>query len=366
MKLYRLGAVRWDESQALYHALAQTGQEALVICRPVSRCVCLGLHDDLEQEIDTAYCRLRRIPLIRREIGGGVVLLDPGQLFFQLILHAGNPLLTGRRDGFFRKFLDPVIRTLRDFSIPAALKSPADIVVDGKKISGNGAGDIDGCAVFTGNILLSFDRTAMANVLNLPGERFREMTRVSMERYLTTLEEELAAPPDVHSVEERLASRFSDWLPGLQPAGYDAVLRAAVNKAAAALTNPEFLSLPGKRGRVRQIKINEGCYLRFHPFPGCRQAGCVRQEVCALKTANSAKSFAILLIRDGKIRDMEHSGPPCLKQGGESLAAHLSGVGWQEKDLRPVLSAWRRSGSGRQCLPDSNTLLHWLLYEQNQ
>lgn len=103
MDLYHLGPVGWVESQAVYHALASLDREGLVICYPTTPYICLGLHDDLDYEIDRAYCRERRIPLLRRETGGGVVYLDDRQLFFQLVLRHDNPLLPLPPASFLRK-----------------------------------------------------------------------------------------------------------------------------------------------------------------------------------------------------------------------------------------------------------------------
>ncbi len=290
MKLYHPGDLPWDETQAIYHTLAQIGQEGLVVCRPSSRCVCLGLHDDLEQEVDENYCRENDIPIIRREIGGGVVLLDSGQIFFQLVLSRDNPLLNGNRNRFFARFLQPAVATLADFQIEAAISPPADIVVNGRKISGNGAGDINGMAVYTGNILLSFDRRTMAGVLNLPDARFRELMKLSLERFLTTMDEEMSAPLEPGSVEKQLISHFATWLGEMEPACYTEEMKRKTKAVAGTLTDREFLELPGKRSPMRQIKINEQTYLRFRPIHGPNA---------------EAPGYTIQLLRNDVIHDLE-------------------------------------------------------------
>lgn len=147
MMLYRLGIIPWQQTQAVYHALAGIGREGLILCRPAQRYVCLGFHDDLEEEVNIDFCQKQTIPLIRRETGGGIVLLDRNQILFQLVLHRNNPLLKGRREQFFQQFLVPAIATLQDFGLNASIQQPADIIVNGRKISGNGASDINGYAV---------------------------------------------------------------------------------------------------------------------------------------------------------------------------------------------------------------------------
>ena len=351
-----MGAVAWHESQAIYHAMAQLRQEGLVICRPDSRCICLGLHDDLQQEVDEEYCRQKGIPIIRREIGGGPVLLDVGQIFFQLVLRCGHPLLSGRRDQFFTSFLAPVIKTLGDFGIEAAVKPPADISVKGRKISGNGAGDINGCAVYTGNLLLAFDRRTMARSLRLPGSRFRELTLRSMERNLTTMEEELGSLPSSEAVEERLIANFSTWLPALESAVYSTELQETVKQVAAGLTDREFLELPGRRSRMRQVKINEGTYLYFQSF------GLRREEACPDRYRQACGGFASITVQEGFIREVEIAGVPCMTEvSGASLAPYLLGAPWERDPLSAAIKDWqaryRRMGQG----PDHEIIVRCLL-----
>ncbi len=60
MELYNLGKTPWEDSQLIYHALARLGREALVLVSPASPYVCLGFHQDAEQEVDLDFCRSRQ------------------------------------------------------------------------------------------------------------------------------------------------------------------------------------------------------------------------------------------------------------------------------------------------------------------
>lgn len=362
MNLYRLGLMPWAETQAIYHVLAQTRQEGLVICRPSAPCVCLGLHDDLQQEVNVEYCQDHNIPLIRRDIGGGMVLLAKEQIFFQLVLRAGNPLLACRREEFFARFLEPAVKTLASFNISAALKPPADIVVNGKKISGNGAGDINGFAVYTGNILVAFDRTTMANILNLPSPRFRELTRLSMERYLTTMEEELGYTPDFTAVEERLIASFSNWIDDLQPALYSEKLKADSKVMAESLTSSDFLNLPGKQTKVRQVKINEGTYIRLHRLPECLTPNGTGNRECVNQAGHVCPGYAILIIQDGKIIEFESNGFLCRANSDiNSLKNYLLGTKWCDSAIRSAITKWRQSLAINIPAGSEELLLCWLL-----
>ncbi len=91
--LFHLRHVDWLDSQLIYHVLPRLGQQGLLILAPSSPYVCIGYHQNLEQEVDLDYCREHHIPVFRREVGGGAVFLDGNQLFYQLVLHKNLPLL---------------------------------------------------------------------------------------------------------------------------------------------------------------------------------------------------------------------------------------------------------------------------------
>ena len=52
MELYNLGKVPWEESQLIYHALADLGREALVLLPSETPYVCLDFHQDADTEVD--------------------------------------------------------------------------------------------------------------------------------------------------------------------------------------------------------------------------------------------------------------------------------------------------------------------------
>ena len=74
MKLYIPGDLDWKWTQLIYIALAERGEECLVIHSPRERYVCTGLHQDPRDELDIDYCQTEGIGIFRREIGGGTVL----------------------------------------------------------------------------------------------------------------------------------------------------------------------------------------------------------------------------------------------------------------------------------------------------
>jgi lipoate-protein ligase A len=166
-----LGALR---SQALWHGLAEAmapdGEPVLSFCRPAEAYVCVGYHRRLD-ELDLPVCAALGLPVVRRQIGGGPVYLDSDQLFFQLTLPAGRaPAAVGR---IYEQLLEPAAGALRALGVPASVSSTNDVVAEGRKVSGTGAGRIGNAVVVVGNVMFDFPHERMARALRLPDEEMR-------------------------------------------------------------------------------------------------------------------------------------------------------------------------------------------------
>ena len=105
MKVFYLDSVAWHDSQLLYHTLPRLNREGLLLLSPHSAYVCIGYFQDAKQEIDVEFCEENKIPIFRREVGGGAVYLDNNQLFYQLVIHKNNPLVPKTKEAFYQKFL---------------------------------------------------------------------------------------------------------------------------------------------------------------------------------------------------------------------------------------------------------------------
>ncbi|MFQ5892623.1 MAG: biotin/lipoate A/B protein ligase family protein, partial [Candidatus Methanofastidiosia archaeon] len=157
-RLCDLGLVSALESQTIYHAVSKAFKKdsypTLILMRPQIPYVCIGYHQELEREVDLEFCRLNEIPVFRREIGGGAVLLDQNQLFFHLI--CSEEEISGEIEKRFEKFAGPAIKTYRAFGIEAEFKPINDIQVRGRKIGGTGGGKIGKSQIFASSMMFDF------------------------------------------------------------------------------------------------------------------------------------------------------------------------------------------------------------------
>ncbi len=211
-RLLDLGGLEPYAAQTLYEAVALAVDQGrslntIIFCYPKDRYVCVGYHQEVEKEIDLEYCKTYGLPIIRRPVGGGATYLDDGQQFYQVVAGKSS-IVPARVDDFFKFFLEPPIFTYQQLGVPAEYKPINDIVTNGKKISGNGAGKIENVSVLIGNIILDIDFDLMARVLKVPDEKFRDKIAKSMREWVSSLKKELGYVPERRKIIDYLIEGY--------------------------------------------------------------------------------------------------------------------------------------------------------------
>lgn len=306
-----VGALR---SQAVYHGLAETvtadSDPMLSLASPETPYVCVGLHQEIAREVDEEYCAASGLPVYRRHVGGGAVYLDRNQLFTHFVFPKARA--PRHASELYPLFIEPVVRTYRDFGIHASYRPINDIQVDGRKIGGTGAASIGEATVMVGSFMFDFDTATMAKCLRVPSEKFRDKLRQTLDDYMTTIVKQLGTAPPREDLLARFFRHCHDVL-GLEPQRdqpTDAEWRA-IEAAEAALLDPEFIEMQGRKLVALGVKIAADTHLTESALkaPG----GLIRVH---------------LLDREGKVADLMISGDlTCLPpEGLDHLAADLRGT----------------------------------------
>ena len=218
MEEWRLIDLGYQEplmAQCFYEAVAicvdrGTSPNTLIITIPSRPYVCIGYHQRLEDEIDLDYCRSQGLPVIRRGQGGGACYLDSNQVFYQLVAHEDSPAVPKDVEELFKRCLAATVHVYRSLGVPAEYKPINDVVVGGRKISGNGAGRLGKAIILVGNIILDWDFEQIVRVLKVPDEKFRDKMAKSMREWLTSLRQELGHVPPVEHIKELIAEGFGE------------------------------------------------------------------------------------------------------------------------------------------------------------
>ncbi len=259
------GRVSHYRSQSIYHGLgyAQTPEtpDTVVMAIPEDPYICIGYFQEAAKEIDLNFCREHKLPVIRRETGGGAVYIDSGQMFVQWICQPG--FLPRKVDQRFQLFNKALIETYKFFGIQAYHYPVNDVHVNGKKIVGTGAATIGNAEVVTGNFLFDFNIELMTHALNLPNPEFRTVIRSSLDNYITWMKRELNHPP---SYSEVIASYKSNCEIAIGEQLIEGEFTTdellAIEKAEEKLANEDWLhSVKSSPSKNKLVKIHAGVWV---------------------------------------------------------------------------------------------------------
>ncbi|MCH1770139.1 MULTISPECIES: biotin/lipoate A/B protein ligase family protein [Metallosphaera] len=169
----------------------------------------VGVHQEVWLEVDLDYTLKNKIPVVRRDLGGGTVVITQGEHDYFIVLRQEEAPSDPK--ALYEKFLTPVVNVLRDYGLNASLRDQ-DIVVNGRKISGNGAMTHGKAVVIAGNILMRADTQLMSKCIKVPSEKFRDKMAKDMSEWITSLERELGYVPPREELDKKLKQSFEAHL----------------------------------------------------------------------------------------------------------------------------------------------------------
>jgi lipoate-protein ligase A len=151
------------------------------------------------EEINQEYIDANKISVVRRISGGGAVYHDLGNLNFSFIT---NHDITKMHN--FKKFTQPVIKVLNEMGVNAEMSGRNDILVEGRKISGN-AQFSSGKRMFShGTLLLNSDLDEVTNALNVKMSKIQSKGHKSVRSRVANIVEFLDAPIDIEGFRTKL------------------------------------------------------------------------------------------------------------------------------------------------------------------
>ena len=129
--------------------------------------VIFGRNQLVESEVDTKYCRANGIEFYRRKSGGGCVYADKDNIMLSYITPKTNVNST------FNCYMLLVENALQQLGIKAGTSGRNDILVDGKKVSGNAFYHLYNRSIVHGTMLYSTNIEAMARATTPPDAKLK-------------------------------------------------------------------------------------------------------------------------------------------------------------------------------------------------
>jgi lipoate-protein ligase A len=154
--------------------------------------VVVGKHQNVLAEINLRFVREHGIQLARRLSGGGAVFHGPGNLNFTWIWKGETGKLVD-----FSRFVQPVIQFLDTLGIKAEQGRGNEILVNGKKISGNAEHVYKNRVLHHGTMLFNADLGQLRESLRVIPGRYVDKAVQSKRSQVTNLAEYLPEAMDM-------------------------------------------------------------------------------------------------------------------------------------------------------------------------
>jgi lipoate-protein ligase A len=175
--------------------------------------VSIGTFQGMTEEVDLEYCGNNGIDCIRRITGGGAVYHDfEGEITYSIILPGGHRLAPDDILESYGILCSGVVKGLEHLGIHAEFKPINDIVVGGKKISGNAQTRRHSCVLQHGTTLLDLDVEVMFSILKVPQEKISDKMIADVKERVTSIRDLLAREVSMDELRQALTLGFSEAL----------------------------------------------------------------------------------------------------------------------------------------------------------
>jgi len=148
------------------------------------RAVSIGYFQSLDKEVDIAKCKEFEVDFVRRRTGGGAVFHD-SEITYSII--GKVELFPKDIIASYKEICGCVIDGLRLLGIGAEFKPINDIIVNGKKISGNAQTRRGGVLLQHGTLLYEVDVDRMFSILRVSDEKIKDKMIASVKERVTSV-----------------------------------------------------------------------------------------------------------------------------------------------------------------------------------
>ena len=161
------------------------GEDDIFFMWQVEPTVIFGRNQLIENEVNVDYCREHGIAFYRRRSGGGCVYADRDNIMFSYITRSDEVQTT------FTRYTSAVAAMLRELGLNASASDRNDVLIDGRKVSGNAFYHIPGRSIVHGTMLFDTDMEHMLHAITPSREKLTSKGVQSVRSRITTLSEHL-------------------------------------------------------------------------------------------------------------------------------------------------------------------------------
>ena len=144
--------------------------------------VSIGYFQSMNEEVDVPKCREIGVDIVRRLTGGGAVLHE-NELTYSFISRRYPQNIMES----YKWICDAIVISINRLGFDASFVPLNDIVIAGKKVSGNAQTRRKGVLLQHGTILLDVNVNKMFSVLKVPSEKLRDKIIKDVKERVTSL-----------------------------------------------------------------------------------------------------------------------------------------------------------------------------------
>ncbi len=143
--------------------------------------VIFGRNQLIDSEVNVAYCKEHGIEYYRRKSGGGCVYADMDNLMFSYITRSDDVTTT------FASYTHAIVTMLKGLGLDASDTSRNDIMIEGKKVSGNAFYHLPGISIVHGTMLYDTNMENMVKAITPSTAKLDSKGVKSVQSHITTL-----------------------------------------------------------------------------------------------------------------------------------------------------------------------------------
>lgn len=191
---------------AMEEFVARSLEEEAIFVWRVSPTVIIGRNQVLEAEVNLDYCRRNGVKIVRRKSGGGCVYADRDNIMISYVSKRGDVA------EIFDRYLSALTSCLCALGLKAEKSGRNDIIVEGRKVSGNAFHQLPDRSIVHGTLLYNTDFDALEEAIRPPVEKLLRHGVASVRQRVGNLRDYLdpAIIGSIHALESHLVDYFSD------------------------------------------------------------------------------------------------------------------------------------------------------------
>ena len=184
-------------------------------------------------EVNTAFCEAHEIAMYRRKSGGGCVYADRGNLMISYVTNNTHS------EAVFQHYLDLLTHALSQAGYPAVKSEHNDVLVNGRKVSGNACYALPTGTIVHGTLLWNVDFGVLQQAITPTREKLQKHGVESVRQRVVNLSSipSLQAIRTVEDMRDYLASCFATETVSLT----DEEIRA-IDAIEAEYLDPDFIA----------------------------------------------------------------------------------------------------------------------------